>query len=174
MVQASVCRRKAAAYTMARMGHVALIVVGALLAIDGMPSADAVETGNPWSRWRGHNAAGVRHLLCDDLTTGARVWSREGQFRWHVDLGPFAAEHGFGGTPTVCSELVIVPLEQDGPGLVIGIDAMTGKERWRLPRDGVDKAAYLTPLVITTAAGAAVICTSHGRDGNAASRLSGE
>jgi outer membrane protein assembly factor BamB len=163
--------------------------------------------------WRDHvytasadEAAGVRYLLCHDLATGKRLWSREipgpidrhhtqnssasgsvaadplgiywlwgtrdnvrleavsheGQPRWHVDLGPFAAEHGFGGTPTVCEDLVIVPLEQDGPGFVVGLDVVTGKERWRLPREGVDKAAYSTPLVIKSASTHAVICTSHG------------
>jgi outer membrane protein assembly factor BamB len=150
--------------------------------------------------------AGMRYLLCHELATGKRLWSREipgpvdrhhtqnssasgsvaadshgiywlwgtrenvrleavsheGQPRWHIDLGPFASEHGFGGTPTVCGDLVIVPLEQDGPGLVIGIDGVTGKERWRLPRDGADKAAYSTPLVIERAEGAEVICASHG------------
>ncbi len=90
------------------------------------------------------------------------AWSHDGKNRWHVDLGPFAAEHGFGGTPTVCGDLVIVPLEQDGPGMVVGIETVTGKERWRLPREGVAKAAYSTPLVMSDATGGtAVICTSN-------------
>jgi outer membrane protein assembly factor BamB len=238
---------------MARMGYVALIVVGAVLANEGMLAVDADETGGDWSRWRGRNAAGdggeavfpaqwsadawawkadlpgvghaspvvwqdhvytasadeaagIRFLVCHDSATGKRIWSRDipgaidrhhtqnssasgsvatdthgiywlwgtrdnvrleavshdGEPRWHVDLGSFAAEHGFGGTPTVCGDVVIVPLEQDGPGLVVAIDAVTGKEHWRLSRDGADKAAYSTPLVITTADGAVVICTSHG------------
>jgi outer membrane protein assembly factor BamB len=233
---------------MARLGHVTLLVCWALLAVG------ADETGSPWSRWRGRDAAGqggdgsfpvdwsadawawkadlpgvghaspvvwhghvytaaadeaagMRYLVCHDVATGKRIWSRDipgaidrhhtqnssasgsvaadthgiywlwgtrdnvrleavshdGQARWHVDLGPFAAEHGFGGTPTACGDVVIVPLEQDGPGLVVGIDAATGKERWRLPRNGVDKAAYSTPLVVTAAAGGTeVVCTSHG------------
>jgi outer membrane protein assembly factor BamB len=102
--------------------------------------------------------AGVRYLLCHNLTTGQQLWRRDfpgvierhhqqnssasgtvtvddrgvywlwgtsenvrlealthaGEPRWGVDLGPFVGPHGFGGSPVVWRELVIVPLEQDG------------------------------------------------------------
>lgn len=88
--------------------------------------------------------------------------SHEGRPRWHLDLGPFAAEHGFGGTPAVCGDTVVVPLEQDGPGMVVGVDVATGRERWRLARDGAGKASYATPLVVDHGRGdCGVICTSN-------------
>lgn len=150
-------------------------------------------------------AAGVRYLLCHDLTTGRQLWRRDypgaiekhhqqnssasgtvtvdargvywlwgtsenvrlealthaGEPRWGVDLGPFVGPHGFGGSPVVWNDLVIVPLEQDEAGAIVGIDATTGAERWRLAREGVGKAAYATPLVLSDAeAGPQVICTS--------------
>jgi outer membrane protein assembly factor BamB len=85
-----------------------------------------------------------------------------GEPRWGVDLGPFVGPHGFGGSPVVWRELVIVPLEQDEAGAIIAIDATTGAERWRLAREGVGKAAYATPLVLLNAEGGPqVICTSN-------------
>lgn len=85
-----------------------------------------------------------------------------GEPRWGVDLGPFIGPHGFGGSPVVWEDLVIVPLEQDEAGSIVGIDAATGAERWRLAREGVGKAAYATPLVLPDAeTGPQVICTSN-------------
>jgi outer membrane protein assembly factor BamB len=71
----------------------------------------------------------------------------DGRPRWHVDLGPFEAQHGFASTPAVCGELLIVPDDQDASSRVLGLDAATGSERWRLERDAA-KANYSTPLVI--------------------------
>jgi outer membrane protein assembly factor BamB len=88
--------------------------------------------------------------------------THEGESRWAADLGPFVGPHGFGGSPVVWQDLVIVPLEQDEAGAIIGIDAATGAERWRLAREGVGKAAYATPLVLSEIAGGPqVICTSN-------------
>ena len=85
-----------------------------------------------------------------------------GESRWAVDLGPFVGPHGFGGSPVVWQDLVIVPLEQDEAGAIVGVDAATGAERWRLAREGVGKAAYATPLVLSEIAGGPqVICTSN-------------
>lgn len=87
--------------------------------------------------------------------------SHEGKRRWHMDLGPFVAQHGFCSTPSICEDTVIVPLEQAGPGCVIGIHKTTGQEQWRLPREGAEKAGYSTPLVLRSPENPRVICTSN-------------
>jgi len=79
--------------------------------------------------------------------------SLDGTPLWHADLGPYACEHGFGASPAVWRDLVIVPIEQDGPSAVVALDAATGRERWRLPRDTA-RTAYSTPLVIDRGDGA--------------------
>jgi outer membrane protein assembly factor BamB len=71
----------------------------------------------------------------------------DGRPRWHVDLGPFEAQHGFAATPAVCRDLLIVPDDQDESSRVLGLDLATGRERWRLDREPA-KADYSTPLVI--------------------------
>jgi outer membrane protein assembly factor BamB len=71
----------------------------------------------------------------------------DGKPRWHVDLGPFEAQHGFAATPAVCRDLLIVPDDQDASSCVLGLEAATGRVRWRLDRTFA-KAGYSTPLVI--------------------------
>ena len=83
-----------------------------------------------------------------------------GEPKWHVDLGPYRAEHGFGGSAAICGDLVIAANDQEGESFVVALDAATGRERWRLPRAS-GKAGYATPLVIPGAAGPQLVLTSH-------------
>ena len=108
---------------------------------------------------------------------GVRVeaFSPTGQPRWHVELGPCEAEHGFGATPAVCRDLLIVPDDQDGPSGIVALDTATGRERWRLPRESA-KAGYATPLVVEDypgAGGPVVFVTSMAHGVTAIEGLSG-
>ena len=87
--------------------------------------------------WMRH-ADGRVHVEAMDHD-GKRLWSRE--------IGPFAGEHGFGASPAVWQGLLIVPHDDDAASCIVGLDAATGVERWRLPRESA-KASYATPLVI--------------------------
>jgi outer membrane protein assembly factor BamB len=69
----------------------------------------------------------------------------QGQEIWRADLGPFRAGHGFGASPIVHGDLVVVPNDQDGPGALLALDRATGKVRWKVPRRS--KATYTTPCV---------------------------
>lgn len=105
---------------------------------------------------------GVYWLWGTSANVRLEALTHAGEPRWGVDLGPFVGPHGFGGSPVVWRDLVIVPLEQDEAGAIVGIDAATGTQRWRLPREGVGKAAYATPLVLPDAeAGPQLVCTSN-------------
>lgn len=70
-----------------------------------------------------------------------------GEPRWHADLGRFESEHGFGASLATWRDLVIVPIDQDGPSAIVALDAADGSERWRLPRESA-RTSYATPLVI--------------------------
>ena len=70
----------------------------------------------------------------------------EGREVWHRDLGSFKAEHGFGASPMLFDDLVIVPDEQDGESSVVALDRTTGEIRWQAERRSA-KAAYATPRV---------------------------
>jgi len=70
--------------------------------------------------------------------SGREVWSR--------DLGPFRAEHGFGASPVVVDDLLIVPNDQEGDSSIVALQCATGETRWRLDRP-TREAAYATPIV---------------------------
>jgi outer membrane protein assembly factor BamB len=71
--------------------------------------------------------------------------THDGREVWQTDLGPFKGGHGFGASPIVVQDLVVVPNDQDGPSSLLGLDAATGKVRWKVPRRS--KASYATPCV---------------------------
>jgi outer membrane protein assembly factor BamB len=77
-------------------------------------------------------------VLALDCQTGREVWRR--------DLGPFVAQHGFGASPILFGDLLIVPNDQDGKSFVVALDRKSGEIRWQADRRS-DKAAYSTPCI---------------------------
>lgn len=69
----------------------------------------------------------------------------DGKDVWRVDLGPYKSGHGFGSSPIVHDDLLIIPNDQDGTSTLVALDRATGKERWKTPRKS--KASYATPCV---------------------------
>ncbi len=68
-----------------------------------------------------------------------------GKKLWQRDLGAFQARHGAGGSPMLVGDVLIVPNASQIEGAAIhGLDAATGKTRWRLPRE-VAWPSYATP-----------------------------
>lgn len=127
------------------------------------------EIGGPIDRHHAQNSSASGSVAVGDrgvywlwaASDGLRVeaFTHDGEPLWHVDLGPFVGEHGFGATAAVCDDIVIVPNDQDGVSFVVGLDAATGRERWRLPRES-QKAGYATPLVVSGAREPFVVLTS--------------
>ncbi len=72
--------------------------------------------------------------------------SSSGAMIWQRDLGPFVSQHGFGASPTVFEDLLIVPNEQDGESFIAALDVRDGHTRWMTPRRS-EKAAYSTPTL---------------------------
>jgi len=69
----------------------------------------------------------------------------EGKEVWRRDLGPFKTGHGYGGSPIVYEDLLVVPNEQDGESSLVALSAADGKTRWQVPRDS--QVTYSTPCV---------------------------
>lgn len=92
---------------------------------------------------------------------------RQGEQLWRRDLGPFVAEHGFGASPVVFKDLLILVNDQDGPSSVVALDCATGKTRWQAPRR-TEKAGYSTPCIYQPEGGSAQVILSswaHGLTG---------
>lgn len=109
---------------------------------------------------------GVVWLWATKDNLRVEAFSHAGEPRWHADLGAYACEHGFGASPVVWRDLVIVPIDQDGPSAIVALDAKTGKERWRVARES-GRTAYSTPLVIDSGDQPQVVAASqaHGLTG---------
>lgn len=73
-----------------------------------------------------------------------------GEIVWTKDLGPFVSQHGFGASPIVYKDTVILPNEQDGESFIVALECATGNIRWKTPRRS-EKAAYSTPTIFQKA-----------------------
>jgi len=98
----------------------------------------------------------------------------QGETVWQRDLGAFVSMHGFGTSPVLVDDLVILCNMQQGmrldvgqqPGksFVVALDRRDGATRWQTPRDSA-VAAYSSPCVYRPDGGPAeLICnsTAHG------------
>jgi outer membrane protein assembly factor BamB len=68
---------------------------------------------------------------------------------WRVNLGPFISKHGFGTSPILFDDLLIVTNDQDADSFLIAVDRMTGLTRWKVPRKvhPEQSASYAAPCI---------------------------
>ncbi len=72
-----------------------------------------------------------------------------GEEIWLADLGPVKGGHGFGASPMVFDDLVVINDDQDGESSLVALDKNTGKVRWEIPRKSV-RLSYSVPVVLPT------------------------
>jgi outer membrane protein assembly factor BamB len=74
-------------------------------------------------------------------------FDRDGKERWRLPLGPFNMFYGFGASPILVDDKVILPVDQDYPAsYMIAVDKNSGKVRWKVERPIVI-SGYSTPIV---------------------------
>jgi outer membrane protein assembly factor BamB len=74
-----------------------------------------------------------------------------GKPAWKCPLGAFISQHGSGTSPVVFEDLVILGNDQDGSSSLVGVDAKSGKIRWKTERNLKQIAqatSYSTPVLI--------------------------
>jgi outer membrane protein assembly factor BamB len=77
-----------------------------------------------------------------------------GKERWKFQLGPFNMFYGFGASPILVDDKVILPIDQDSPSsYLIAVDKNSGKVRWKVDRPVVI-SGYSTPIVYQPKQGA--------------------
>jgi outer membrane protein assembly factor BamB len=86
----------------------------------------------------------------------------DGSEAWQARLGPYESQHGFGTSPILHEDLVILANEQDGESFLLAIDRTSGKTRWKQPRRVLEKqnAAYASPFIYRPANGPAELIVS--------------
>jgi len=78
---------------------------------------------------------------------GMLSYDANGQMRWKVPFGPFNMFYGFGASPILVDDKVILPVDQDYPAsYLIAIDKNSGHVRWKVERPVVI-SGYSTPIV---------------------------
>ena len=78
---------------------------------------------------------------------GLLSFDRDGKERWKLPLGPFNMFYGFGASPILVDDKVILPVDQDNPAsYLIAVDKNSGKVRWKVERPVVI-SGYSTPTV---------------------------
>jgi outer membrane protein assembly factor BamB len=60
--------------------------------------------------------------------------SHAGELIWERDLGPVVGGHGFGGSPILHEDLVVLNNDQEGAGNLLALNAATGADKWTVPR----------------------------------------
>jgi len=85
---------------------------------------------------------------------GMLSYDANGKERWKLPLGPFNMFYGFGASPILVDDKVILPVDQDNPtSYMIAVDKNTGKVRWKIDRPVVI-SGYSTPIVYQPKQGA--------------------
>lgn len=78
---------------------------------------------------------------------GMMSFDHDGKERWRLPLGPFNMFYGFGASPILVDDKVILPVDQDYPAsYLIAVDKNSGKVRWKVERPVVI-SGYSTPIV---------------------------
>ena len=77
---------------------------------------------------------------------GLIAFTTDGKELWQMPLGPFNMFYGFGASPIVVDGTLVLPVDQDTGSYLLGVDAKTGKPRYKIDRPGVI-SGYSTPTV---------------------------
>jgi outer membrane protein assembly factor BamB len=85
---------------------------------------------------------------------GMISYDGNGKERWKLPLGPFNMFYGFGASPILVDDKVILPVDQDNPNsFLIAVDKNNGRVRWKVDRPEVI-SGYSTPIVYQPKQGA--------------------
>ena len=77
---------------------------------------------------------------------GLIAFDENGKERWRLPLGPFQIFYGFGASPILVDDLLILPVDQDLSAYLLAVDKDSGKVRWKVDRPEVI-SGYSMPTV---------------------------
>ncbi|HYT73518.1 MAG TPA: PQQ-binding-like beta-propeller repeat protein [Vicinamibacterales bacterium] len=77
---------------------------------------------------------------------GLVAFTADGREQWRLPLGPFNMFYGFGASPILVDGTLVLTVDQDTSSYLIGVDAKTGKLRYKTNRPEVI-SGYSTPTV---------------------------
>ena len=87
---------------------------------------------------------------------GLLSYTRDGEERWRLPLGPFSNIYGIGVSPIVVDDLVVLVIDQVKDSFIVTVGRNDGKVRWQKPRPEALSGAS-TPAVLQSSAGPSLI-----------------
>ncbi len=96
------------------------------------------------------------HVFAFFQEFGLISFTADGRERWRMPLGPFNIFYGFGASPILVDDSLILAVDQDERGYLLAVDAATGRPRWRTERPHVI-SGYSTPTVFRPPQGGAQV-----------------
>ena len=98
------------------------------------------------------------HLFAYFGSYGLYCLDLDGELLWETDLGTMHTLHGHGegSSPALYGDTLIINWDHEGQSYLVAFDKRTGKECWKVSRDGV--SSWTTPIIVahrSTGGGAA-------------------
>jgi outer membrane protein assembly factor BamB len=78
---------------------------------------------------------------------GLLSYTRDGQQRWRLPLGPFNNVYGIGVSPVLADDVVVLVIDQDKNSHIVAVGQKDGKIRWQKPRPEALSGASTPALV---------------------------
>lgn len=105
------------------------------------------------TRFHSKNGPAAASAAVDDDTVvvffdeyGMLAYDHAGEERWRRPLGPFSNIYGMGASPILVDGVAVMACDDGKDSFVIGLDAHTGEERYRVARpDAI--SGHCTPIV---------------------------
>lgn len=70
----------------------------------------------------------------------------DGGVKWQTEIGPFSSKEGFGASPLIAGDFVIVAADNMGQSWIAAVHRLTGQIVWRTPRGGGN--SYGSPALL--------------------------
>jgi outer membrane protein assembly factor BamB len=77
---------------------------------------------------------------------GLVSYAADGRERWRLPLGPFNMFYGFGASPILVDDRLILSVDQDLGSYLLAVDPRTGRQLWKVDRPHVI-SGYSTPTI---------------------------
>ena len=84
---------------------------------------------------------------------GLISFNAAGKERWRMPMEPFNIFYGYGASPILVDDKVILPVDQDGGAFLLAVNKNTGKQVWKIDRPEVI-SGYSTPMIYQPKTGA--------------------
>ena len=100
----------------------------------------------------------------DPESTRLLAFDHAGNEKWNIDLGPWVSQHGFGTSPMLYDDLVVITVSQEPSknpadprepkeNFLVAVEQSGGKIRWKTPL-AINTACYTVPCIRKNEAGA--------------------